>query len=132
MRINTIEWLKSAEMDLESIQLIMHVEKLTPVVSFHAQQAVEKCLKALLEEFAGKVPKEHSIIKLHKMVNEKVNLEIDYDIMTDFDQIYIEARYPGEAGLLPDGAPSIDEAASFYNFAMALFKRVKIIINQGI
>ncbi|PKL16087.1 MAG: hypothetical protein CVV49_18130 [Spirochaetae bacterium HGW-Spirochaetae-5] len=84
MRINTIEWLKSAEMDLESIQLIMHVEKLTPVVSFHAQQAVEKCLKALLEEFAGKVPKEHSIIKLHKMVNEKVNLEIDYSFILQF------------------------------------------------
>ena len=130
MKKNTVEWLKSAEMDLESIQLIMHVEKLTPVVSFHAQQAVEKCLKALLEEYAGKVPKEHSIIKLHKLVNEIVNLEIDYDIMTDFDQIYIEARYPGEAGLLPDGAPSIDEAASFYNFAMALSERVKIIIKQ--
>lgn len=130
MKKNTLEWLKSAEMDLESIQLIMHVEKLTPVVSFHAQQAVEKCLKALLEELAGKVPKEHSIIKLHRMVNEKVSLEIDYDIMTDFDQIYIEARYPGEAGLLPDGAPSIDEAAYFFHFSMLLFERVRIILNQ--
>lgn len=32
-------------------------EKLTPIVSFHAQQAVEKSLKALLEEFIGRVPK---------------------------------------------------------------------------
>lgn len=106
MKKSTKEWLKSAELDIESIRLLRKVEKLTPVVSFHAQQTVEKCLKALLEEFTGKVPKEHSIIKLHKLVNETMTIEIDYDILTDFDKIYIETRYPGESGLLPDGAPS--------------------------
>ena len=106
MKKSTKEWLKSAELDIESIRLLRKVEKLTPVVSFHAQQTVEKCPKALLEEFTGKVPKERSIIKLHKLVNETMTIEIDYDILTDFDKIYIETRYPGESGLLPDGAPS--------------------------
>jgi len=62
MKKGSIEWLKSAVMDLDNIKLILHVESLTPIISFHSQQAVEKCLKALLEEFTGKVPKEHSDI----------------------------------------------------------------------
>ena len=30
---------------------------------------------------------------------------------------YIDSRYPGELGLLPDGKPSLEEAKGFYEFA---------------
>ena len=58
------QWLESAEMDLDSIGEIVHVEHLTPVAAIHSQQCVEKCLKAVLEEHSKKVPKEHSTLKL--------------------------------------------------------------------
>jgi HEPN domain-containing protein len=116
MKKGSIEWLKSAEMDLENIRFILQVEGLTPVVAFHAQQAVEKCFKSLLEEFAGKVPKEHSVIKLHKMVAEFIRLDVDDDILTDFDELYIESRYPGELGLLQNGKPTLRRRKVFlYN-----------------
>ena len=36
------EWLKASKIDLDSIEYIIHVEHLTPVVAFHAQQSIEK------------------------------------------------------------------------------------------
>lgn len=42
MRKATADWLESARMDLESIAQIVHLEHLTPVAAFHAQQCVEK------------------------------------------------------------------------------------------
>ena len=41
MRKATTEWLRSAAMDLDSVAQIVHLEHLTPVAAFHAQQCVE-------------------------------------------------------------------------------------------
>ena len=41
------EWLKAAKLDLETARYIVKVEYLTPVVAFHAQQAIEKSFKLL-------------------------------------------------------------------------------------
>ncbi len=41
MRKATTEWLKSAAMALDSVAQIVHLEHLTPVAAFHAQQCVE-------------------------------------------------------------------------------------------
>ncbi|WP_429886151.1 HEPN domain-containing protein [Geoalkalibacter halelectricus] len=43
------EWLKSAQDDLSLIERILDEGQLSHLVAFHAQQAIEKCLKALLE-----------------------------------------------------------------------------------
>ncbi len=38
----------------------------------------------------------------------------DLDMLDRLEAVYIEARYPGEMGLLPGGKPSMEEAASFW------------------
>lgn len=119
------QWLESAEMDLDSIGEIVHVEHLTPVTAFHSQQYVEKCLKAVLEEYSKKVPKEHSTLKLYGLVRELIPLVADMDILTDLDDLYIESRYPGELGLLPNGKPTLADAQQFYDFAKDVYKQVK-------
>ena len=43
---------------------------------------------------------------------------------TSLDSLYIEARYPGELGLLPDGRPTIDDARRFYEYAKWVFETV--------
>ena len=102
------QWLESAEMDLGSIGQIIQREDLTPIAAFHAQQCVEKCFKAVLEEHSKKVPKEHSTLKLYGL-----------------DDLYIEARYPGELGLLPNGKPSLVDAQQLYDFARNVYEQVK-------
>ncbi len=120
-----IEWLKSAESDLRTIERILDDEALTHVVAFHAQQCVEKCLKALLEFLCRSVPKEHSTIRLYGLVADALDMELDQDILTDLDDLYIDARYPGELGLLPSGKPSLDDARQFSRFAAEVYRKVQ-------
>ncbi len=50
MKKITNDWLNSAESDLLLIQSIMYQESLTHLAAFHAQQAIEKSFKAVIEE----------------------------------------------------------------------------------
>jgi HEPN domain-containing protein len=50
MRAKTKQWLEFAQTDLRSCENNLNDEFVTNVVAFHAQQAVEKTFKALIEE----------------------------------------------------------------------------------
>ena len=125
------QWLESAELDLGSIGLIILREDLTPVAAFHSQQCVEKCFKAVLEEHSEKVPKEHSTLKLYGLIRELIPLKADMEILTDLDGLYIESRYPGELGLLPNGKPTLADAQQFYNFAQSIYEQVKRMLDPN-
>lgn len=131
MKKAAVEWLKSAEMDLGSIVQIIQCEDLTPVAAFHSQQCVEKCFKAVLEEQATKVPKEHSTLKLYGLVRDLVPLAVDMNILTDLDDLYIGSRYPGELGLLPNGKPTLPDAQEFYGCAKCVYEQVKRMLDPG-
>ncbi|MFO3796695.1 MAG: HEPN domain-containing protein, partial [Anaerolineales bacterium] len=53
------------------------------------------------------VPKDHSTIRLYGLAADLLKAELDPDILTDLDDLYIDARYPGELGLLPYGRPTV-------------------------
>ena len=125
------QWLESAELDLGSIGQIIPREDLTPIAAFHSQQCVEKCFKAVLEEYSEKVPKEHSTLKLYGLVRELIPIKADMEILTDLDGLYIESRYPGELGLLPNGKPTLADAQEFYNFAQNVYEQVKRMLEPN-
>ena len=127
-----IEWLKSAESDLRTMERILNDEALTHVVAFHAQQCVEKSLKALLEFLDRPVPKDHSTIRLYGLVAELLGMALDRDMLTDLDDLYINARYPGELGLLPHGRPSPEDARQFYEFAANVYRRAWELVTGGL
>jgi len=126
------DWLLSAEMDLRSIERMLDEEFLAPVACFHAQQCVEKSLKALLEFLDRPVPKDHSTIRLYGLVAELPGMALDRDILTDLDDLYINARYPGELGLLPYGRPSPDDARQFYEFAAEVYRKAWELVAGGL
>ena len=70
MNLIAKEWLESALMDLRSLEKIVDDAFLTPVVCFHAQQCVEKSLKAVLENDEANVPKTHDVIQLYGLVQK--------------------------------------------------------------
>jgi HEPN domain-containing protein len=70
-----IEWLQSAQDDLDSIRYLLHVEHLTNIVAFHSQQAVEKSLKALMEYHQLPFIKTHNIEKLYRHLKQYVSIE---------------------------------------------------------
>ena len=125
MKPITNDWLLSAESDLTIIKLIIHDELLTHQVAFHAQQAIEKSLKAIIEEFELGFIKTHSIRTLVGTTNPIIIINADQDLILMLDQLYIDARYPGEIGLLPFGKPSVSNAIKLQNLALDIFTQVQ-------
>jgi len=116
------EWLKAAQDDLDSISYIIEAQHLTNVVAFHSQQAIEKSFKALIEYHQIQFGKTHNLEKLYKNIKDLI--DIDYDKLELINELYIESRYPGDMGLLPEGKPSMQDAKEFYGFALNIFKQI--------
>lgn len=122
MKTVTSAWLAAAMDDLQSITEIQHNEHLTNIVAFHAQQAIEKAFKAVLEERDGTVMRIHSLETLLPKVLIHIGMDgVDFELLEDLDKLYIDARYPGDFGLLPNGKPTIEEAAAFNEIATAIY-----------
>ena len=121
MKPITLEWLARARDDLATAQVLLAYEDLTNMVAFHAQQGVEKALKAAIEESDLGFIRTHSLTRLYEMVRLRYPVIQDIDMLDRLDAVYIEARYPGEMGLLPTGKPTTEEATELYRFAEVIF-----------
>lgn len=124
MKASSSAWLVSARDDLTLIREILHNELLTHLVAFHAQQAIEKSFKAVLEEYGSSVPRVHSLDTLLPRVMEYIELSMECELLEDLDKLYIDARYPGDFGLLPNGKPSLEEARAFLELAESIYAAV--------
>ena len=98
---------------------------LTNIVAFHSQQAIEKSLKAVIEEFEIGVIKTHNLEKLFATVDNFIQFEVDWDLIKKLDALYIDARYPSEWGLLSYGKPTVEAAKKFYKLAMEIYDVIK-------
>lgn len=128
MRQQAWDWLLAAEMDLRSIERMLDDEFPAPVACFHAQQCVEKPLKAILEAHGERYPKIHDLLRLYGMVSERVDLGLNLRLLQVLNDLYVDARYPGELGLLPYGRPSLEDARQFYKIAADVYRKVREII----
>jgi len=133
MKKQVKDWIFLAEKDLNAAEILIKEEHpLTNIIAFHCQQTIEKYLKAILLENDMPLIKTHDLINLNGMVKEIKDLGIDENKLIPINEVYVEARYPGEIGLMPDGEPTNEQAMGFIEFA----KEVKAIIikelNQNI
>jgi HEPN domain-containing protein len=117
MKPVTEAWLVKAGEDLDAIFALRGNPGLTGVVAFHAQQCVEKCLKAIAEERKGNVPRVHDLRRLWEAVADEFHEAIDVDLLRELTDIYTNSRYPGDLGLMPTGKPTEKDAARFEQFA---------------
>jgi HEPN domain-containing protein len=132
MRRIAREWLEAASLDIENISHIIQNERLTGHVAFHAQQAIEKSLKAVIEEKGLNVPKIHSLQKLFAICESSfIDYTPDEELIIALDSLYIESRYPGEFGLLSGGKPNQKQAQAFYDFAFQIHQTIKLQLEVG-
>ena len=125
MKKQVEDWIFLADKDLYAAEILLKDEyPLTNIVAFHCQQAIEKYLKAFLIENDVPLIKTHDLIKLNEMINEIKNIGIDENNLIIINEVYIEARYPSELGLMPDGMPTNEDAKVFLDNA----KEIKNII----
>ena len=129
MKSITSDWMAAVRDDLELIQEIIHNETLTNLVAFHSQQAIEKSFKAILEEYDGNVPRMHNLETLLPKVNRYVVfIDAEIELLEDLDKLYIDSRYPGDFGLLPNGKPTVGEAKKFYKLALLIHEAVAVTL----
>lgn len=125
MKKITEEWLKSAEDDLKVIEKISPDEHLTHMVAFHSQQCIEKSLKAVCEEFEIEAGKIHNLERLFQLIRDHLEIDTDPNLIPLLDKLYIDSRYPGDLGLLPEGKPSVEYSERFQNFAKLIYEKIR-------
>ena len=117
-------WIAKADEDLAAAErLIALDDSLAAVVCFHAQQAVEKLLKALLV-FAG-VPfaRTHDVIQLAQLLPGDLVPPVPLVDLAPLNRYAVEARYPiGEEPI------SGEEARA----AIAVSRRVRVAVLQAL
>ncbi len=129
MKKQSKDWLDAADDDLKVIEKIRDDESLTNMIAFHSQQAIEKSLKSILEEYEAKVPRIHNIIKLKEMTEKFIHLEMDKILLEQINEVYSDTRYPSDIGLIPSGKPSLELATQFYVFAVSVKNGIEEKLN---
>ncbi len=112
------QWLEKAEDDWRlSRRLVMDSESYAAATAFHAQQAVEKYLKAFLTWHQIEFPKTHDIKRLLKLASARdPSVTEALPNAADLTVYAVEYRYPGEYPPV-----TADDAAS----AVAVADRVR-------
>lgn len=111
MRNATGPWVRDADDELAMARLLLEHD-MARGACLHAQQAVEKGLKALLIERADAVPRTHDLVDLtRRVVALGWSVPLDTDDTVFLNSVY-RGRYPTEEGLLPHGDPTRDEAST--------------------
>jgi len=119
------DWLDAAYQDILTIEEIIDNELLTNIVAFHAQQAIEKTFKAVIEEKCIALPKIHDVIRLYNYIKVYLEFKFDRELLREINEIYIDSRYPSEMGLLPNGSPTVKDANRFYEFSKFIYDSVQ-------
>jgi HEPN domain-containing protein len=100
MKPLTLEWINKAEADFSSAQRELRARK-NPnfdAACFHAQQCVEKYLKACLQEAEITFGKTHDLVVLLDMILPVDPILVTYRTQLRMLSSYaIEFRYPGES-----------------------------------
>jgi len=122
-------WLEFAKNDLRAAELLLE-DKIYNLVCFHAQQCVEKCLKAWLLSKDLSVPRTHRMADLLPLLPDEIAEKLDNRLIL-FDQFYIPTRYPDAfPGILPEGLPDEEDAKEALELAHETMKVIRVKIHQ--
>ena len=94
MKAETQRWLEYAEQDEASAGILWRSHLYNPCL-YHAQQAIEKYLKAVMSEREIRIRRIHSIRGLVNTFTAKaIDVALQDDEIDLIDSIYMPARYP--------------------------------------
>ncbi len=106
----TDEWVQKAEGDYRvAMRLLQDDAPIYDAICFHAQQCVEKYLKAVLQDGAISFPKTYNLVELARLcaplLPEVMPLGSALNTLT---RSAIEVRYPGAFASVDDSDASVD------------------------
>jgi HEPN domain-containing protein len=97
MNTLTTRWIRKAEADARGADELARAEPgLSDLVCFHCQQAAEKYLKALLQEFGLAVPRTHNLDQLlGALLPHDKTLRALRRHLVSLSRFAVDYRYPG-------------------------------------
>ena len=97
------EWQEKSQHDILSARYLVNMRPMPmEVIGFHAQQAVEKLLKAVLVLNSMSPEKTHDLLYLYKMCSRYTDLPSDLEsICAKLNPYAVEHRYPSQASVSP-------------------------------
>lgn len=88
----TLQWIERANYDFETARAMLKASRYL-YVAFACQQAVEKYLKAIIQEKTGQIPPyTHNLLILSKLSELEFNNE-QQDFFAILSQYYLNTRY---------------------------------------
>ena len=130
MREGIRAWIQQAEEDLRTAEYLRSGGFFRGAC-YHAQQSVEKSIKAMLLDRGWDLEKIHSIHRLLAIADDyrlPAPLQpADVDFM---DEIY-RGRYPAESGLLPLGTPTSEDAGRAVSVAKQTLRALRLLLTEG-
>jgi HEPN domain-containing protein len=103
------EWVRKADLDFHTVVHLAPEDAFRDIVVFHAQQATEKYLKALLTKRQVEFPKTHEIRRLLELLDAS-----DHEVVQALpdakwlDPFGVEIRYPSDR---PETLPGDEQRA---------------------
>ena len=89
-------WIRHAKADLALAQVSLPEDNFYEPLCFHAQQAAEKAVKAVLIINAISFPKTHNIRTLLDLIPKTIVLPTDVDDAASLTDYAVSGRYPNE------------------------------------
>lgn len=99
------EWIQKAEGDFVSALREFRARRLPnyDAASFHAQQCIEKYIKAFLQKHEIRFEKVHDLLALKELCAPILpDLELHKDALSYLSQFAVAFRYPGESASRED------------------------------
>jgi len=90
------DWLRYARSDLELARVVRPDEVLFEGLCFHAQQAAEKALKAVLIAKGVPPPKTHNIRALLDLLPQEIITTQEIEDAASLTDYAVTSRYPGD------------------------------------
>lgn len=113
-------WLDKASRDLTTAQTVLSLEPpITDICCYHAQQCVEKCLKAFLCSQRMDIPRTHDLVRLLEWCLDLEPLLSKFvDTARELTDYVVETRYPDDWYEIPrdEAACSVEKAQEIMTF----------------
>ena len=96
-----LQWQGKADMDLAAAEYLLSASGFSDIICFHAQQAAEKYLKAVLALKGIEIPKTHDLKLLLSLTGlNEADMGLTSDDLAELSGYYVEARYPADLPVL--------------------------------
>jgi len=121
MKKNNLAWIDDAQEELKTAKYLLEGNYFKGSC-YHAQQSIEKYIKAKLLSKGWELEKIHNLRRLTSIAEDyKIKIKLSDEEILFIDSIY-KGRYPAEVGLLPFGEPSEKEARKSIQIALKISK----------